>query len=200
MRRIIPIVEGDGDVRAAPVLLRRILHERLQVFDWEIARAHKANGLRYFSSNASRFLQYAFSVPECAGLLLLFDLDDGCPKAEALQLTQRLQQEFVRAPVAVALAHREFEAWFLASAESLSGQFDLPTPLTYVGEVETRRDAKGWLTDQMPPGKIYKETFHQEQMAARMDLTVAFERSRSFRRLVHALEQVTTAPHPILTP
>lgn len=200
MRQIVPIVESYGDVQAVPFLLRRILQERFQVFDWQVARPKKADSLAAFTNKLSNFLQYAFLEPSCGAVLILFDLDDGCPKESASQLAQRLRAEYCRAPVAVVLAHREFESWFLASAETLAGKFDLSEALTYPDEVEIRRDAKGWLTEQMPPGMTYKETFHQEKMVARLDLALAYQRSRSFRRLVHALEQIIRAETPIVTP
>ena len=41
---IVPIVEGPGDRDASPVLLRRILFERLARYDITVARPKKANG------------------------------------------------------------------------------------------------------------------------------------------------------------
>ena len=195
MPKIVPIVEGHGDVSALPVLLRRILYECFQKYDWQIEKPIRSNGLSHFTNNVSRYLQYAFIKPGCDAVLLLFDLDDGCPREAALQLSQQIQQEYRLRPVVLVLAHREFETWFLASTESLAGRFDLPSGLRYEGEPEDRRDAKGWLTAQMPRGKIYKETFHQEEMAAQMDLGLAFTHSRSFRRLVHAVEEILNTPN-----
>ena len=35
--KLIAIVEGHGDVQAVPVLLRRVLYEKLQIYDIEVA-------------------------------------------------------------------------------------------------------------------------------------------------------------------
>ena len=55
-------------------------------------------------------------------------------------------------PIAVVCAKREYENWFLASAEG----FD--------GDVEEFGGAKDWLTRRMPPGLAYKETRHQASL------------------------------------
>ena len=95
-------------------------------------------------------------------------------------------------PVAIVFAHREYEAWFLASMETIargSGNSFGPD-LVYEGDVETRRGVKEWLTHQMPPRQIYKPTLHQAGFTALIDIELAQQRSRSFRRLCHAVEEI----------
>jgi hypothetical protein len=53
-------------------------------------------------------------------------------------------------PIIVALAHREYETWFLAAAHSLRGVGGLPADLDPPAAPEAIRDAKGWLSAQMP--------------------------------------------------
>lgn len=71
-------------------------------------------------------------------------------------------------------------------------------------DIETIRDVKGWITKHMPKKpqpKIYKETFHQTEMTKLIDVDAAIQASRSFRRLVHAIEEiVTTTELGIVTP
>ena len=56
--------------------------------------------------------------------------------------------------------------------------------------VETVGNPKKWLSDQMPHGSIYKETTHQVSLSKEIDLDIAREKSRSFRRPCQALEQL----------
>lgn len=71
-------------------------------------------------------------------------------------------------------------------------------------DIETIRDVKGWITKHMPKKpqpKIYKETFHQTEMTKLIDVDAAIQASRSFRRLVHAIEEIVTATElGIVTP
>ena len=104
----------------------------------------------------------------------------------------------VRFPVVIVIAKCEYEAWFLASLETIAGQsFDLrpglPEDSSYPDDVEARVGVKGWITRQLPEGRIYKETLDQVAMTRLIDLEKARQRSRSFRRLCHALEQAVTA-------
>ena len=85
--------------------------------------------------------------------------------------------------VSVVCANREFEAWFLASAESLSGRRGL---LVAEGESpsdpDAIRGAKEWLSGRIANGR-YRETTDQPAFSALIDLEVARRRSRSFRKL-----------------
>ncbi|MDQ3621561.1 MAG: hypothetical protein M3463_03605 [Verrucomicrobiota bacterium] len=53
-------------------------------------------------------------------------------------------------PIVLALAHREYETWFLAAARSLRSKGSLPADLDPPAAPESIRDAKGWLSARMP--------------------------------------------------
>lgn len=68
----------------------------------------------------------------------------------------------------------------------------MPADVVYQGEVEDRRDAKGCLRKQMPVDK-YAPTTHHKKFTSLIDIELAYENSRSFRRLYHAIEQLLAA-------
>jgi hypothetical protein len=189
---LVPIVEGPGDMAAVPLLVRRALQAR-ERWDWTVGHAKKAGGVNTFRNKAEAFLRYAAQEPDCGGILVLLDLDDGCACDEARALAEQARSFLLPVPVTIVLACREYEAWFLASLPTLAGNDGLPADLTYPGPVENPRDVKGWLTAQMPRGRAYKETTHQEKFTARLDFGLAQERSRSFQRLCHAIDQLFEA-------
>ncbi len=84
--------------------------------------------------------------------------------------------------IGVVLAKREFEAWFLAAADSLRGKRGLATNLTAPDDPEAIRGAKEWLTARMAPGRRYVETLDQSALAATFDLELA-RRAPSFDKL-----------------
>jgi hypothetical protein len=95
--------------------------------------------------------------------------------------------------VAVVLAKREYEAWFLAAAESLRGMRGLSDALEGPLEPEAVRGAKEWLSDRMPDGVKYSATDDQPAFTAVFDM-VAARRADSFdkcyrdiRRMLEAL-------------
>jgi hypothetical protein len=92
----------------------------------------------------------------------------------------------------------EYEAWFLASLETITGKTLQERPgllakAQYSGDAETRRGVKEWLSTQYPEGFVYSERLDQAAMTRLIDTTLARERSRSFRRMCHAIEQILDA-------
>ena len=65
--------------------------------------------------------------------------------------------------------------------------------MTAPENIEGVRDPKGWLTNRMPTNRAYRETIDQESMTHHIDFALAQRRSRSFRRLCHAVEELVFA-------
>jgi hypothetical protein len=107
MRCIVPIVEGLGDVQAFPILLRRLLHERYQRFDVEVAKPKKAGDSGQLTRDLERLLEYAASTPRCGSILVLIDADDKCPKELAECLASRSKALVLDKPTAVVCAKCE---------------------------------------------------------------------------------------------
>ena len=199
MPRIVPIVEGPGEVEAVPVLLKRLLTE-MGRNDIQIENPQNAHGCFNLTKlgGIEKFVENAWTKRNCGAVLVLVDADKQCPLEMAQGFSQRISAIGIRFPVVIAVAKCEYEAWFLASLETiagvtLDGGYALPADLTYADEVEGRVGVKGWITRQLPDGRIYKETAHQASMTKLIDLDRVRQRSRSFRRLCHALEQAVNA-------
>ena len=58
------------------------------------------------------------------------------------------------------------------------------------GQLESIRDAKGWLTQRMAPGRSYREVRDQAAFTARMDLQQARLRAPSFDKMWRAVENL----------
>jgi hypothetical protein len=93
----------------------------------------------------------------------------------------------------VVLANREFEAWFLAAAPSLSGKRGLVEGLTLPRDAERPRDCKGWLSAHRVDGRGYKPTSDQAALAATFDLQMARKHSSSFDKLWRDMERLLRA-------
>ena len=104
---------------------------------------------------------------------------DDCPAQLGPQLLDRAARVRSDVPLSVILARREFEAWFLASAESLRGYKGLPPDLCPPADPEALQGAKEWLGDRMAEQKKYIETLDQPGLARRFDLDLA-RRADSF--------------------
>lgn len=199
MPNVVPIVEGDGEVEALPILLRRLL-DASHRWDIHIARPKNAHGKGNLTkeNGLERFLRYAVKETDCGAVLVLLDADEECAKELAESLALRAAGEGLAHPVAIVAAVRHYENWFLASLETVApvlglGSFGSNIDLQFdAGNVEDE-SAKGWLDRHMAPGKAYKETVDQAPLTERLDLSQVQQKSRSFRRLVHAFDQLVEA-------
>lgn len=201
------VVEGDGDETAAPHLIRRIFHEYLERFDLKVGKALNANGRDNLlkPDGIERFLKYTKIKTDCAGVLVLIDTEReslSCPPDLADDLAGRARRLNLPFPVAVVCATCEYESWFLINLDSIALKYALSAAV-YEGDPERECSSKEWLSVHMPDGRRYKETQDQESMTFDIDILKTVEQSRSFRRLVHAVEELAAAVEtgkPVVTP
>jgi hypothetical protein len=193
--KIYAIVEGHGEAEAptegeqpaVTVLIAKLLQD-LQC--WTLFPAKKppwrmrSSGDFFAANKLENVIRAHTRFPDCAALLVLLDMDDECPKEQGPALAERIRTiEALPFTVVIVCATREYEAWFLASLESIHPSH------TYKGEPEAIRAAKGWLKRQFD----YREARDQSAYTRALDVVLAWDRSRSFKRLYHAFEQIVAA-------
>ena len=194
---IAAIVEGDGDVAAVPSLLRRILGERLFRYDIQAAKPKPAHGKPNLLKKLEQFLQYAI-IDNCDAILVILDADEECPLNEARTLATRAAALNLTVPVAIVYAKSEYETWFIASLSECTGaairaRLGISDTEHAPDNLENIRGAKGWLNERMPGDRAYKETEDQGPLTHHIDLDLTHLRSRSFRRLCHAVDELVDA-------
>ena len=177
------IVEGHGDVQALPALLRRLgrwlspdllldVPPPMRVPRDPITRADTLRRPLELMANKGG---------KGAPLLIVLDGDDDCPAELGPRIAALARGIRPDREIGVVVAHREFEAWFLAGAASLRGERGLSATLDAPADPEAVRDAKGWLSDRM--AQPYSPRVDQEALARRLDLDLALPRSPSLRKL-----------------
>jgi len=175
------IVEGHGEVVSAGVLLRR-LQDELGQYSPKIGRPIRRKRSEFVREDALRHSVRLALLQGATAILILFDADEDCPKELAPRIEEWAKEEAGAVPVAVVLAKREFEAWFLASIESLRGLRGIAPGAAPPFDPEAASGAKEAVGRLM--GRSYSETTDQPALAAKFDLAVACRRTRSFRKLV----------------
>jgi hypothetical protein len=111
--------------------------------------------------------------------VILLDADDDCAAVVAQALLDRARAARGDRKIAVVVAVREYEAWFLAAAGSLRGVQGLPDDLTGPLHPEDVRGAKEWLGSRISSG-AYSPTVDQRALTSRFDLELARRNSPSF--------------------
>lgn len=208
--RILAIVEGHGEQRAVPALLRRwFQHRRFLEFETpDLAIRASGSGALKCTHDADDELGIEYYVEMAArerpdGILVMLDADDEClerartPSRLGLgpELLRRARSVAGHIPIEVVVANREYEVWFLAALTSLQraalvprrGRFSTP-----ISDIETLRDCKKRMAQLL--GRPYEETTDQADFTEVLPFTPAMaRRSRSYRKLLKALEELTRA-------
>lgn len=185
MIQIASIVEGDGEVSALPVLLRRLASEwrsTVSVNPLQPIRVRRDKFLNKEDEFRRQLLLAAAKSGDGGWILIVLDADDDCPAKLGKEIYDRAQQYVAHRRLSVVLANREFEAWFIAAAHSLCGVRGFSPLPDEVVQAEVPRNAKGWMRERMQSG-TYSEILDQPAFAAQIDLQQAFDNSRSFRKL-----------------
>lgn len=188
MPALVPIVEGQGEVQAVPVLVRRLIEER-EAFHTTVARPVRAKRNQIvLPGELERKLAIAErDRADAAAILIILDADDDCAAELAADLGRRAAIAS-GLPTAVVIAVREFEAWFLGSIESLRGSRGIRHDATVHGDPEGPRAAKGALSSLMGPRRRYvggrpggslREARHRASVAALQIVQEAGQRGRS---------------------
>lgn len=191
MISIASIVEGDGEVSALPVLLRRLAAEVEPATVVDVPppiRVRRDKFLNRDDEFRRQLLLAAAKSGDDGWILIVLDADDDCPATLGQSIYDRAQVHIAHRRLSVVLANREFEAWFIAASRSLHGVRGLQLQPDETIEAEVPRNAKGWLRDRMQGG-TYSEILDQPAFAARIDLREAFDNSRSFRKLCSEWER-----------
>jgi hypothetical protein len=187
------VIEGHGEVWAVPELLRRIVAEVAPGTHLVVPRPYRDNRSRLIRPEKLEAVVQLQGgrVTGAGGVLVLIDADEDCPADFGPRLLERAKAARPDRKVAVVLANREFEAWFLAAAPSLAGRRGLPEVLESPPDPEAIRGAKEWLGAKMP-GKSYKETSDQAAFAALFDMKAAREKAPSFDKFWREAEWLIT--------
>ena len=199
------LVEGHGEVDAAGVLVRKIAHDLGHWEPWAQPRRWKNlhQQQNRHGGGLEAGVNFMRSLREPGALLILRDEDDACPRDLAPSVAEFLRTLNAPFPIAYVLLHREYEVLFLPCLDRMQ-RFGFPDGLQWDGETwESRRDIKGWLSQQLPPGRAYKPTTLQASMTAALDLpTLRSADVPSFGTLERAIQFLHThwAQHGLVYP
>ena len=187
MTSILAIVEGDGEVQAVPVLLRRIAQEVSPTDPPRILRPIRVHRSRLIKEGVleAYVALAAQRVGSGGGVLILLDANGDCPARFGPALLERARTVRPDRRIATVLAKCEYEAWFLASIESIAGSRTLSGDLAAPPAAESVRGAKEWLSRRMQVP--YRPTADQPALTARFDMALARRRAPSFDKMWRAV-------------
>lgn len=189
--RIVPIVEGHGEVQAVPGLFRRLIAEFNPAVAITVVPPIRQNrGTLTKAGGIERAVELATISVEGEGVIfILLDSEGEAPCQLAPVLLARARSARQDQRISLVLAHQEFEAWFLAAASSLKGQRGLREDIEDHPSPESVRGCKEWLETWMPQTTRYSETVDQPAFSALFDLRRA-RRAPSFDKFCREIEEI----------
>lgn len=176
------VVEGRGDQFAVPAMLRKYLTERGEYRDI-LGKPVPCHGRdkAVAPGGIEGYVATAATRPGCRGVLAILD-GEGDGVCELGPLLRERAQTTTGKPVFVCLAEPKFEAWLVASAESMELE-----GLTYAPDRDSIALIKGAMNVK------YAKPTWQPRLASRLDFAVARPRSRSLDRLLSKLDDLAAA-------
>ena len=169
------IVEGESEVETVPLLIRRIaanLYPELSIIVPPPIRRPRNKVVK--ENELERAVEFvARQIGGQGAIFIILDSDEDCPAELGPALLHRASQARSDLPIAVVIAKNEFEAWFLAAAESLRGRRGLRNDLNPPDNPEEIRGAKEWLSHQIGSSRTYSETQDQPALTALFDIEQA---------------------------
>lgn len=197
------IVEGHGEVEAVPKLIHRVaenyyktnLSPELVIVTPPPIRA-KRNQIVKVGELERKVELAARKIKGQGAILIILDSDGECPAQLGPELLRRASQVRRHLPIAIILAKQQFEAWFLAAAESLRGQRGLQNNITPPNDPEAIPGTKRWLRQRMQSGRTYRETLDQPALTALFDIEQARQADsfdKCYRDIIRLLEALRAA-------
>jgi len=175
------IVEGLGEFEALPLLLRRWLREHGDFRDLlgsPVLCHGRSNALRVGGIEGK--VAIAAARPGCRAVLVVLD-GEGDPVCQrGPEFLRRSRASSHGKPIAIALADRRYEAWLVASAETLGLE-----RLAY----SAVRDPLSALVKAIRPEKYVKPIW-QPRLTDRIDFDRAISRSPSLKRLLDRFDEL----------
>lgn len=179
MPSILLVVEGDGEVQAAPLLARRILHELHGRYEWDFITHRRRDLAHLRAQNWNHFRRYlSAAFNERMPILWLLDADDDCPLRLLSEIREVTDEIKLREPTAFTFWIREYETLFLHDPTVLTTRYGIAA-IEDINEPEKIRGAKEWISKQLPARQSYKPTVDQAAMTAGLDIGSVRDKYRS---------------------
>lgn len=188
---LLPVVEGDGEVGAVRILLRRICGEVFGRWDVEIRQPWRLprSQMTMQMPIGRVYRALARGLDSDGGVIVVLDQDDD---HDVSRLIDRVSEPMAgMADLRVVVACREYEAWFLGGIESLRVHRSVRDDASFDSDPEAPRDAKGRLRQLM--NEPYRETLHQPAFTELLSIGAARQRCPSFDHLVQAVGELIGA-------
>lgn len=188
--RILPIVEGHGELTSVPALLKRLAdRNKLYVNVDAPIRGHSSEMLKEYDAGnfgIEKQIRIALHMRDDFDVLFIFIDADVLPEpiCTFFQRFYKFCSDQVphEKQICIVFPNKEFEAWFLGGITSLAGKRNIPDVVQPVQNPEDIRGAKEKFRN-LTSNKIYDSITDQAAFVHHLDFDLVETNCRSFRKL-----------------
>lgn len=199
MIHIYLIVEGHGDEKAFPLLIRRVFSETLLRHDVGISppfrlpkdRIMRKSFLERALTLADLKLNELVGSEDSGAIIITRDSDAECPVSISAEISRMLSDIHTNHPTYCAVCTQEFEAWFLQPTADFRSHRDCNPTFPVVDNPDLITSPKSHFERLfLQPGRIYSETTDQPKFTSYIELHQP--KSRSLQHLIKTLTALST--------
>lgn len=201
MLYIFPIVEGHGDERALPVLIRHLLGTKFGFYQCEVLHPYRLPKGKMKQADewagviglaCERLKERTTDQEDAALILVVCDADDDCPVDLKNLVDGFVDIHDVNISFEFVAPQPEYETWLLASAASFVGHPDCIDNAPHIPDLLGIRNAKGYFEQYiLKPGRFYSETVDQAKFSSLINFGLSPESNcRSLRRFIDIFQRI----------
>lgn len=173
------LAEGHGEVEATSKLANKIC-QNLGFSNVYFAKAIRTTKI-HKHENLQKSISSMLYKPDVEGLLIIKDEEDRCPKEVAPATAEFIRSTPMPFPISFHLMYREFETLFCAYMNEfrgktirhlVTGEICFRKDIAAPADPESRRDAKGFITECLTGNRVYKPTVDQLTLTQSLDIEV----------------------------
>lgn len=193
-------VEGHGENSAAQKLVHKILDH------YNMQGHYFSEGIRWknlhMETGLKKAVDYARLLDNVEGILFMRDDEDNCPKTLAPSKAEFLRGLNAPFPIAYCIMYREYESLFAAYMEefagktiehAITGKIRFANQVQVLDDPESKRDAKGFVSDNLAGNRVYKPTTDQFTLTRALDIQKLAEKQLPcFDTLVRCIQHLVS--------
>jgi hypothetical protein len=173
------LVEGHGEIESVPKLAYKVCKD-IGFNNIHFSKARRCTNV-HRAETLVKEIKKIQRESNIEGLLIVRDEEDWCPKTHAPKMASVIRANTMPFPIAYHLMYREFETLFCAYLNEFSGkciprntkgELIFKSDITAPENPESKRDAKGFLSDALISNSGYKPSIDQLALTQALDVKI----------------------------
>ena len=174
---IFPIVEGKGEQKAAPVLIKRILRQHLGNYQTDVEDGYFLPRGQILNRPAELARAIALGYKKISrygkgAVVVLIDSDDDDPSSLEQKIVKNVTSIEQKYPIFIIIFSKEYESMFIHDQDSIRLHERVRQSPQFAADPTVVRDAKGWFARHiLNADDSYSEIIDQEVFSRAVEIS-----------------------------